>query len=238
MKNGNGSKGCHNCQHCDSRFEGIFALLGQDALEELDRARISHEYSRGQNLFFEGGACTGVYCIRSGLAKVSKSAPRDRQHVLYLAGPGSVVGLEAVFSGREYSTSASMLEEGTACHIAREPLLHIIEDNPHLMRSVLRLFAQQLLESEGERSELSSADVRQRVAMRLLRLAQKHGVTDTEGVLLSLNLTREDLASMVGSTPETAIRQLSELRSKGIIVTNGRSIRIQDVERLQRIART
>jgi CRP-like cAMP-binding protein len=88
-------KTCHDCRHCDSRFEGIFARLGPEALETLDQARVSHDYARGQSLFFEGGACTGVYCIRSGLAKVSKAAPRDRQHVLYLAGPGSVVGLEA-----------------------------------------------------------------------------------------------------------------------------------------------
>jgi CRP-like cAMP-binding protein len=231
-------KTCHDCRHCDSRFEGIFARLGPEALETLDQARVSHDYARGQTLFFEGGACTGVYCIRSGLAKVSKAAPRDRQHVLYLAGPGSVVGLEAMFSGREYATSTTMIEPGTACHLSRESLLRLIDENPHLMRGVVELFAQQLLDSEGERSELSSADVRQRVAMRLLRLARKHGHPDADGVLLSLNLTREDLASMVGSTPETAIRQLSELRSKGIIATNGRSIRIRDVERLQRIART
>jgi len=238
MRNGNNGRSCTDCQHCDSRFEGIFASLDADALRDLDHARISHSYARGQMLFLEGSACTGVFCVRSGLVKVSRSAPRDRQYVVYLAGPGAVVGLEAVFSGREYSTSAAMIEDGTVCHIAREPLLRIIDENPHLTRSVLRLLAVQLLDSESERSELSSADVRQRVAMRLLRLAQKHGVSDESGVVVSLNLTREDLASMVGSTPETAIRQLSELRSKGIIATSGRSIRICDVERLQRIART
>ena len=225
------------CETCETRLQGIFASLDQEALARLDRTKVAHPYKRGQILHYEGNAASSVSCLRTGRAKVYKSAPRDRQHILYLAEPGDVIGLESVIVGKHHTSTAEMLESGIICHLDREELLRILRSQPETLRAIVKMFAAQLLRSEAERAELASGSVRERMALMLLSLAGRYGVRTDGGVRLSVALSREEIAEMVGTTPETAIRHLSEFRSEGLLSTRGRMILIEDPVQLARIAR-
>ena len=228
---------CQDCSACDSRLSGVFAGLESAALARLNRTKLSHRYSRGQSLFHEGTAFRGVYCLRSGLVKVFKEAPHDRQYILHLAGPGNVLGLESLVEGGVHTNSAEMLEDGIACQIQAEDVGAIHRESPAFQRAVLQTLASQLVRSEAERAELAAGDVRERTAVALLSLARHFGEAHGSSVRLSVALTREDLARIVGTTPESLIRQLSEFRRKNLLSTNGRSIVLEDLENLARIAR-
>jgi CRP/FNR family transcriptional regulator len=202
----------------------------------LDRGKVIHRYRKGQILHYEGNPAAGVDCIRAGRVKVYRSAPRDRQHILRIAEEGDVLGLESILTGDNHASTAEMIDEGTICHLDREAFLAALESNPAALRAVTDMLAEQLLRSEAERAELAGGSVRERMASTLLDLARRYGVQTKAGVRIDLTLSREDLAEMIGTTPETAIRQLSEFRTEGIVATRGRSITIEDPARLGRAA--
>lgn len=228
---------CLDCAACETRLSGVFSQLDPNGLERLSRTKASRVYERGQMLFYEGNPCAGVFCVKSGLAKVYKEAPHDRSYILYLAGPGDVLGLESVVSGTVHTATAEMLEDGAVCQIDPHDLAELIGAEPGLQRTVLRLLSRQLIEANEERTELAAGEVRERLALTLLALAERYGAVQSDGIRLKLNLSREDLAELIGATTETTIRHLSELRTKDIVHTSGREIVIHDTARLARIAR-
>lgn len=230
------SRNCHDCASCGSRLDGIFATLDGDALARLNRSKVSHSYRRGQALFYEGNPVVGVFCIRSGLVKVYKSVPRDRRHILYLAEPGDVLGIESLLTGTLHSATAEMIDDGVVCQIDRGELQRLLAARPDLVQALARVFANQLTRSEEERADLATSGVRERLAKTLLALATRFGEGPDERSI-GLKLSRGDLAEMIGASTETTIRQLLEFRDDGLVSMNGRTILLEDPEKLARMAR-
>jgi CRP-like cAMP-binding protein len=237
MRRPTGNGKLESCEACMTRLKGVFACVSAPALADLDHAKVTHHYGRGHVLHYEGNPVATVVCIRSGRVKVHSCTPRDRPHILYLAGPGDVLGVESALTGRHHASTAEMIEDGSVCHIDRGTFLRTLDQSPAALRSVTKLLAEQLLRSEAERAELAGGSVGERMALTLLSLARKYGEPTENGIRIGLTLSRDDIAEMVGTTPETAIRQLSELRREGIIATRGRVILIEHPTRLARLAR-
>jgi CRP/FNR family transcriptional regulator len=219
-----------------ARSEGIFATLDVDELERVSRVIGSHNYKRGQVLFYEGNPCSAVFCVRSGLVKVSKAAPRDHQHILHLAGPGELLGLESLLANGKHAATGEMLENGVVCQIDRADLAEVLDRRGDVLHAIARRLARRLVRSERERSELASGDVRERLASTLMALASRFGAEDDGRIRIGVDLSREELAEMIGASTETAIRQLGEFRELGIVSTDGRAILVEDSSRLGRIA--
>jgi CRP-like cAMP-binding protein len=228
----------HDCAGCEARLRGIFATLDGAEFERLDRAKISHCYRRGQALFYEGNPCSGVFCVRSGLLKIYKSAPHGRQHILGLAEAGDVLGFESLLTGDLHTTSSEMIEDGTVCQIGRKELMRLLRDRPDVLRSVTTFLARQLLRTQEERTGLAGADLRERLALMLVDFARRFGKVTDGKVRIDLRLSRAELAQMLGASTEATIRQLAEFREQGALSTNGRTIVLDDPDRLLRFART
>lgn len=227
----------HSCESCNSRLSGVFATLDPVSLAQLTRTRIAHSYDKGQVLFYEGNPCTSVFCIESGVAKVYKNGARNRMYILYLAKAGDVLGLEALLAGDFHAATAEMLEGGIVCALDRAELLHVMDDRPRMYQVISSCLAEQLRRSEEDRAELASAGVRERLALTLLTLATRYGEEVSGHVRIGVDLSRDDLADMVGTTTETAIRYLGDLRDRHILSTDGRTIFVDDLDRLARLAR-
>lgn len=230
-------RSCADCTACAVRSGGFAAGLDDTDLERLDRAKVAHSYRRGQPLFYEGNPSTAVFCIRSALVKVVKTAPHGRRHVLSLAGPGDLLGLEACVSGNPFGYGADILADGLVCQIERPEMTYLVESYPAFQRAALHHLASDLRATQGERAQLAGGDVRERTAHVILHLATRFGEPQDGRLHLMLDLSREDLADMIGVAVETAIRQLSDLRRRGIVTTRGRSIVVEDTDRLARLAR-
>ncbi|MFN8177864.1 MAG: Crp/Fnr family transcriptional regulator [bacterium] len=228
---------CMDCAACAVRAGSLAAGVDADCLQRLDRTRVSHRYQRGQTLFYEGNPAGAVFCVGTAYAKVVRTAPHGRRHALSVAGPGDVLGLEAVLTGQPYAYGAEVLAEGVVCQLERTEILDLAEHHPAFRRAAIQLLADTLRQSQGERAQLAGGDVRERTAHVLLTLATRFGEWSNGRLQLYLELSREDLAEMIGVAVETAIRQLSELRRRGILSTTGRCIVVEDPERLARLAR-
>ena len=224
-----------SCEGCTT-LQGVLRGLGPPARRRLERGRSVRPYRKGQVLHYEGGPVSGIDCIRAGRVKVYRSAPRARDHILLIAEPGDVLGIESVFAGGNHASTAEMIEDGAVCHVGRDAFLRALEADPPALRAVTELLAKQLLQSEAERVELAGGSVRERIAVTLLQLVRRYGTPQGTGLRIDLSLSREDLAEMVGTAPETAIRQLGELRREGILTTRGRTIVVEDLDRLTHVA--
>jgi CRP/FNR family transcriptional regulator len=202
----------------------------------LERAKIAHSYRRGQTLFYEGNPCTGVYCVRSAFVRLVKTAPHGRRHLLALAGPGDLLGLEAAVTSTAYGYGAEVISEGYVCQVERSEMLRLVETYPAFQRAAMSRLATDLRQSQGERAQLAGGEAPERTAHTILMLATRFGERVDGKLHLELELTREDLAEMIGVAVETVIRQLTDLKHRGILSTQGRSIVVEDPDRLARMA--
>jgi CRP/FNR family transcriptional regulator len=226
-----------DCAACALRAGAFATGLEPSDLRQLQRARSTHAYQRGHYLFYEGNPCTGVFCVQTGVVKLAKSAPQGHRCTLALAGPGDLVGLDALLSGAVHGYGAVMLSEGIVCQIESAAMLRLLEAKRSFQRTALHALAAGLQQSHGEIARLAAGNVRERTAHTLLMLASRFGERVSGRTRVTLELAREEIAEMIGIAAETAIRQLSELRRRGIVSSEGRRLVVEDMDRLSRIAR-
>jgi CRP/FNR family transcriptional regulator len=228
---------CADCATCALR-RGAFAD-GLDAtdLARLDRAKVSHSYGRGQTLFFEGNPCTGVFCLQNAVVRIVKTAPHGRRHVLGLAGPGDLLGLEAAVTGSAFGYGADVLAEGLVCQVERADIARLVEMYPSFQRAAMQQLAADVRHGHTERAQLVGGEVAERTAHVVLSLATRFGERVDGRLHLGLDVRRSDLADMVGAAEETVIRHLTDLRHRGVISTSPGAIVVEDPDRLAKLAR-
>lgn len=229
---------CADCAACAVQIAGFTQGLDPADAAAMDRAKVPHVYRRGQTLFYEGNPCTAVFCLRSALVRVVKTGSHGRRHLLALAGPGDFLGLEAAVAGVPYDYGAEILQDGQVCLIERAPMMRLIEAHPSLRDAALQRLASDVRRAHSERTHLASGDARERTAHVLLDLARRFGTVEEGRTFIRLPLSREDLADMIGVAVETAIRQLSDFRRRGILTTSRGTLVVDDPERLSRLARS
>lgn len=224
------------CRDCQSRVTGTFCELDEQNLTILDRGKSHHSYKRGQVLFHEGTPASGVYCLRSGRVKASCASGAGKTHILRIHVPGTLLGLEDLFAGKVYTTTAEMLEDGTACFVDRSLVMEIFSRQPRAAQAIAAELARLAQRSERERTELTLGGVREKVARVLFDLARNHGNSVQQGVKIGVGLTREEIAAMAGTAVETTIRQISAFRDEGILAP-GQGLVVLDAARLAQAAR-
>lgn len=224
------------CLQCPSRVTNIFCTLDRSTTDLISQRKTSREYRKKQVIFYESSPVTGVYCIQSGKVKVYKTGPEGKQHILFIGGPGDILGLESLFTGDQIPEAAEMIEDGVVCLIPREVMLDVIRKNSEMAMKILKILADQLVASEEERVDLAQSSVRERMARLLTHLAEDHGVNGKSGVRITLPLSREEMADMVGTAAETAMRLLKEFKEDKLVEVHGREIVILNRQRLRETA--
>lgn len=225
-----------HCLGCDSFVGNIFCSLSKDEAENLDRHKIVREYKKKQVLFFEGNPAGGVYCIKSGLVKLYKTGSEGKQYILNLAGPTDVLGIESVFSNQPYSATAELIDQGTVCFIPKNFLISLIQQDLSLSLKVNQYLAKELMKSEEERLELAQSAVRERFARLLAVLAKNYGKACPQGVSIDLKLNREEMAEMIGTAAETAMRLIKEFKEEKLLEVKGKEITILNKKGLEKAA--
>lgn len=193
-------------------------------------------FKKGEYIFEEGKHANGLFCILSGKVKITRLGEGGKEQILRLAGPRDVIGYRALLGGDQYHASAVALEDAAVGYVPRKIFFDILNENPEVSRQMLQLLSQELDRSETSRVDIATKTVRERLAEVLLLLGETYGVLE-DGQTLDINLTREDLAGMVGAAKEVVIRNLATLKEECHIETRGRQILLLDKPALIRIAR-
>lgn len=225
----------YNKEDIADSMPDLWALLNEEQRQFLgDNAEV-HVYNKNELIYEEDDLPKNVYCLIKGKVKVFKSGASGRTQIVRFIRQMNMFGYRAAFADENYMTSASAFEESTICSIPIDVIKGLIKDN----NDVAILFIQQLASMLGDADlltvNLTQKHIRARVADSLLAMKDKYGMEE-DGVTLSINASREDLANTCSMTTNNAIRTLSALAAEKVIGLEGKKIKILDEKQLQLIA--
>ncbi|HKY64543.1 MAG TPA: Crp/Fnr family transcriptional regulator [bacterium] len=204
-------------------------------MTELLKGRSFFPVRRKQVLFHEGHPALGVYYLEAGRAKVYKTGCNGRPYILFFAGSAELLNAECILESGEFATSAEMLEDGRVVFIERERLLSLVGDSLPLSLFIAGELARRTTSSYEERVRLADGRVRERMARALALLGSDYGRDEADGRSISLRLSRDELASMIGTTPATVMRLLRDFKDEGAILLAGRRIVVSNMEYLEKV---
>ena len=210
----------------------FFKGLSPEHLEGLAAIALDRTATKGEVLFSEGDEGTGFYVVASGRVKVFKLSSEGREQILHIFGAGEPFGEVPVFEGLHFPAGAAALEQSRLIFFPRAAFTDLIRRNPDLALTMLAVLSKRLRVFTRLIEDLSLREVPGRVAAYLRYLSHRNEGTQE----LTLDITKAQLASLLGTIPETLSRILGKMSSRGLIQTKGPRIRILDSEGLKELA--
>ena len=229
-------KGIFPIDKWDFESESILADLPVSDLEILMSRKSEQLYKKGQVIFREGAYPSGIYYIADGKVKKYKVDLEGREQIIYVANTGELLGYHAILSADNYPDSAAVLEDSTIAFIPREDFLEAINQSGVLNRRLLKTLSHEFAVLANSLTLFAQKSVRERLALQLIVVREKYKVNFEPGMPVEINMSRDDLASLVGTARENVVRMLSEFKAEGTVETKGRKIIVLDVKRLIEIA--
>jgi CRP-like cAMP-binding protein len=207
--------------------------MTKEELKLVSDCKTTRFFKKGDVIFEEGEALNGVFCVRDGVAKLTKLNANGKDQTVKLLGRGDMIGQRSVISNERTNLSAVALNDIELCYVPRDQIVNPLQKNQEFSFDVLQNFAKDLKNSEDDLVNMAQKSVKQRIAETLLYVHRTFGV-DANGYL-SVVLSREDYASIVGTATESTIRILSQFKKDGFISTEGKLIKIENLEKLRRV---
>jgi CRP/FNR family transcriptional regulator len=219
------------CENCIVRQFNALRAMSKEELKRVSDSKITKTFKKGQSIFEEGEKLNGVFCVREGVSKLSKLSANGKDQIVKLASKGEVMGQRSVIAEESANLSAVAVSDMEVCFIPKEGIMESLHKNPDFTVEVLRHMAHDLREADDVIVNMSQKSVKQRVAEAFLYLGESFG-EDSEG-FLSVTLSREDIANVVGTATESCIRIISEFKKKGYIKTSGKKIGVANEKKLR-----
>ncbi len=212
----------------------LFRGLPAEQLEGLTTISVDKIVRRGESIFIEGDEGDGFYVLIAGRVKIFKISPEGKEQILHIFGPGEPFGEVPVFEGERFPASAEAMEDSRLFFFPREAFVGLIERNPSLALNMLAVLSRRLRRFTRLIDDLSLKEVPGRLAAYLLYLRER----DRGARSLKLTITKGQLASLLGTIPETLSRILKKMNAQGLIETEGPQITILDREGLEDLVET
>ncbi len=213
-----------------------FSEISAESREALLATATPRCFEKGEALLEEGQRSASLFLLVEGRLKMSRLLAGGREALLALFGPGDVVGTVAAISDRESVATIEALEPSACLEISRGDLLACFEAQPRRIGELLPMLTRQLVECRNCIIEATFFRVEGRLAMLFLELADTVGESRLEGTFVPIPLTRREIASMTGTTVETAIRILSRWGKGGVVETAADGFLVRDRGALEELA--
>ena len=207
--------------------------LVQSELTALQAAGSAESIASGEALFAQGDRVTGIACLTKGTVAIHRSHGKEHSTLLRLLDSGSMLGLDGVFGSGIHANSAVALTECSVYWIEPEALCELMAKSPAVIRKVLGRLAFDLESSDEARVNVVHLQVRARLAAMLLALRDRHGTVDESGnLVIRLPLSRRDMASAIGTRPESLSRAIRALENDQVASFHGKRVVIGDLDDL------
>jgi CRP-like cAMP-binding protein len=220
----------------DFKSQSVLADLPKEDLLLLTAHQGIQVYGKGEVIFREGAYPSGIFFIINGMAKKYKVDKDGKEQIIYVANAGQLMGYHAILEEDRYPDSAAALEESTIGFIPKEDFLEVLQQSAVLNRRLLKTLSHEFAVLVNSITLFANRSVRERLAIQLVVLREKYKVDYQPGMEVEINMSRDDLASLVGAARENVLRALAELKEEGIIVTKGRKIVVKDILKLLKVA--
>jgi CRP/FNR family transcriptional regulator len=210
----------------------LFKGLAAEYLEDLSRIAVEQTYGKGHTLFLEGSTATGFYVIISGRIKIYKLSLEGKEQILHIFGSGEFFGEVPVFAGGNYPAHAMAIESSRVLFFPRDAFVDLIRKEPSLALNMLAILSKRLRRFTHLIEDLSLKEVPGRLAAYLLYLSEQNKRLDS----FDLDTTKTQLASLLGTIPETLSRILGKMSQLELIHVDGRRIKVLDRKALENLA--
>jgi CRP-like cAMP-binding protein/CheY-like chemotaxis protein len=196
-------------------------------LANLSADRKVHTLRKKQNIYLEGDEPTRVYFVKAGRVKTLKSTDSGKELITGFYGPGEFFGYLPLLQHTSHSDSAVAVDETELVYIPQDDFTQLLLRNPEVGQQFIRLLAGRVSEREEQLLAMAYSSIRRRVADTLLQLHAQAGPD------AHIQYSRDDLAGLVGTAPESLIRTLSEFKADGLVELLPKSIRVLQPEKLR-----
>jgi len=213
----------------------LFSSLSEDNCKVIEKTLLEKNFPKGEYIFFEGDPSENLYIVKEGKVKIIKHSDTGKNVVLEVISKGEMFAQVAVFDGGPYPATAEAMENCEVMMIRRRDFFSLLEKYPVIATKIIAVLGKRLREAHDTIRYLAVERVERRIAGLLIKMADKVGEKEKESIKLNMNLTRQDIAEMVGTTVETAIRIMSRWSKENIIKSLGKRIVILDMDKLLEI---
>jgi CRP-like cAMP-binding protein len=210
----------------------IFNGLPQEQYNDLAVIIADKTFERGQIIFSEGDPGTGFYVVVDGRVKIYKLSMDGKEQILHLWGAGEPFGEVALFTGQDFPAYAEAMEKTRAFYVPRQAFADLIKENPSLALNMLATLSMRLHKFANLIEDLSLKEVSGRLAAHFIELSRRQGDANS----ITLDLAKGQLASLLGTIPETLSRTLTRMVRQGLIQTDGPNIEIINHDDLKELA--
>lgn len=214
----------------------FFAGLSMDELQQVNRHFHERGHEPGETIYYAGDPASQLYVLAAGSAKLIRHTLAGQDVLLDILATGEFFGSLSMLGDETYVDTAQAQTVTCTLSISGEDFRKLLEAYPQMALTVLDITAARLREAQETIQQLSTASAEQRIASVLLKLGEKLGQPHETGLLIQIPLSREDLAAMTGSTPETVSRIMAQLQKQGLVETGRQWVAIASPEKLAAIA--
>lgn len=207
----------------------LFAGLAEEQLSHIGGISQEKTYKRGEAIFWEGDPGIGFYVVVSGKVKVYKTSSEGKEQILHIYGPGHPFGEVPVFSGSRFPANAMAIEKSHLLFFPRKDFVDLISNHPSLALNMLAILSVRLRQFTVQVENLSLKEVPARLASYLIYLAAEQSDSDN----VTLPISKGQLASLLGTIPETLSRIFNKMRQLNLITVQGSRITLVDREGIE-----
>lgn len=215
----------------------LFTALDEETALSLRASMDQVRISKGSILFSEGDVGEHLYVILEGKLKLGTSSGDGRENLLSILGPGEMFGELSLFDPGPRTSTATAVTDCRLLSLGHKQAIPWITAHPQVSLELLARMAQRLRRTNEAVGDLVFSDVPGRVAKALIDLGERFGKSTDEGLLVNHDLTQEELAQLVGASRETVNKALADFAGRGWLRLDGRSVVINDIERLSKRGR-
>jgi CRP/FNR family transcriptional regulator len=205
----------------------LFDGLPPEQLAAIAAIAVEKRCNRGEIIFAEGDDGTGFYLVADGKVKIFKLSPGGKEHILHIFGPGEPFGEVAVFRGWPFPASAEALAASRLLYFPRREFIKLLADSA-IAINLLALMALRLRRFADQIENLSLKEVPSRLASYLLYLSEEQD----DRAQVRLDISKGQLASLLGTAPETLSRIFAKMTEEGLIEVRGRVIVLKNISSL------
>lgn len=210
------------CEQCIVRQFSSLKALNKEDLLKMANCKTSYSIKKGDFIFEEGDALKGVYCIKEGVGKLSKLSSNGKDQIVKLFKPGELLGQRSMISEEFTNLSAIAIEDMEVCFIPKSEILGFFDQNNEFSMNVMKTICGDLKNADDHIVAMAQKSVKARLAKTLVYLDDNFG-KNKDGTLY-IQLSREEIAGIIGTATESCIRLLSDFKKLGIIDLVGKKI--------------
>lgn len=221
------------CANCQSREFGVFKCIEHNTLDEISEKKSYFHFKKKDIIFKEHDKVEGFYCIQSGLVRTYKTSGSGKEQTFQIASRGKWLGFRDVISGGEYNHSSVCLEDVEVCYIPKEAVTSLIKSDEHFQIEVMKYLAEEWKEMENHVHSMGTKQIHSRLAELLITFHDASGTNDPS---LNINVTREVMATCIGTTTETLIRALADFKDRNWIKIEKNKIELLNLKALYNLS--